>query len=73
MYAENEPAMKRNETVNDLPAELYKIEANGKFQIIVNTHGINSSSSKSKANKEDFVKLLKLKLSAKVMLTANIG
>ena len=73
MYAENEPAMKRNETVNDLPVELYKIEANGKFQIIVNTHCINSSSSKSKANKKDFVKLLKLKLSAKVMLTANIG
>ena len=32
MYAENEPAMKRNETVlNDLPGQLYKIEATGKI------------------------------------------
>ena len=31
MYAENEPAMKRNEAVlNDLPGELYTIEANDK-------------------------------------------
>ena len=32
MYAENEPAMKRNQAVlNDLPGELYAIEANDKF------------------------------------------
>ena len=32
MYAENEPAMKRNEAVlNDLPGQLYTIEANGKI------------------------------------------
>ena len=32
MYAENEPAMKRNESVlNELPGKLYTIEANGKI------------------------------------------
>ena len=32
MYAENEPPMKRNEAVlNDLPGQLYAIEANGKI------------------------------------------
>ena len=32
MYAENEPAMKRNEVVlNELPGELYIIEANDKI------------------------------------------
>ena len=39
MYAENETAMKKNESVlNELPGELYTIEANGKFHIIVNTY-----------------------------------
>ena len=38
MYAENECAMKNNDLVlNDLPGEVYKIEADEKFQIIVNT------------------------------------
>ena len=32
MYAENEPAMERNEAVlNDLPGEIYTIEANNKI------------------------------------------
>lgn len=30
MYAQNEPAMKRNETLNGLPGELYNIEVNYK-------------------------------------------
>ena len=40
MYAENEPAIKRNEAVlNELPGELYTIEANdNKFQKNVNAH-----------------------------------
>ena len=39
MYAENEPAMKRNDTVlNDLLDELYTIELMSKSQIIVDTH-----------------------------------
>ena len=38
MYAENEPAIKRNEALlNTLPAELYTIELMTKFQIIVYT------------------------------------
>ena len=32
MYAENEPAMKRNETfLNDLPGKLYTVEASDKI------------------------------------------
>ena len=32
MYAENDPAMKRNEAVlNELPGQLYTIEANDKI------------------------------------------
>ena len=39
IYAENKPAMKRNNAVlNDLPGELYTIEADDKFQITVITH-----------------------------------
>lgn len=38
MYAENEPAIKRNEALlNALPGELYTIELMTKFQIIVYT------------------------------------
>ena len=43
MYADNEPAMKRNEVVlNDLAGELYTIEADNN----------NLNCSKSKANKQ---------------------
>ena len=39
MYAENEPAMKRNDAVqNDLLDELYTIELMKKSQVIVNTY-----------------------------------
>ena len=43
MYAENEPAMKRNDAVqNDLFDELYTIELITKFQVIVNTYYLQS-------------------------------
>ena len=52
MYAVNEPAMNWNEAVlNDLPGELYTIKADDNIHIIVNTTGINSGCSESKANK----------------------
>ena len=38
MYAENEPVMKRNETVPiELPGERYTIEANDKIPVGINT------------------------------------
>ena len=64
MYAENEPAMKRNEDVlKDLP---YTLEASDKIPD-------NSCYSEPKANKRRrFTKLLKLKIDTKLMLTVNI-
>ena len=75
MYAENEPALKRNEAVlNELPGELYTIEANDKIPdnckyplaLIV------AAQNQNQANTGGLPKLLKLKIGAKVMLTVNI-
>ena len=75
MYAENEPAMKRNEVVlNELPGELYIIEANDKisdnckFPLAL----IQVAQNQKQANTGNLAKLLKLTISAKVMLTVNI-
>ena len=75
MYAENEPAMKRNEAVlNELPGEPYIIEAtdkisdNCKFSLAL----IQAAQNQKQANTGNLAKLLKLTISAKVMLTVNI-
>ena len=75
IYAESEPAMKRNEAVlNELPGELYIIEANDKisdnckFPLAL----IQAAQNQKQANTGNLAKLLKLTISAKVMLTVNI-
>ena len=75
MHAENEPAMKRNGTVlNDLPGELYLIEAsekipdNCKYSLVL----IQAAQNQKQTNTGGLAKLLKLKSGAKVMLTVNI-
>ena len=75
MYAGNEPAMKRNEAVlNDLPGELYITEANGKIPDNCKHPPalIQAVQNQKQTNTGGLVKLLKLKIGAKVMLTVNI-
>ena len=75
MYAENETAMKKNESVlNELPSELYTIEANSKF-----SHNckyllalIQAAKNQKQTNTGGLSKLLKLEIDAKIMLTVNI-
>ena len=75
MYAENESAMKRNESVlNELPGEHYTIEVNDKIpdnckyllELIQIAH------IQKQTNTGDLAKSLKLRIGAKVMLTVNI-
>ena len=75
MYAENEPAMERNEAVlNDLPGELYIVEAddkvpdNCKYPLAM----IEAAQNQKQTNTGGLVKLLRLKIGAKVMLTDNV-
>ena len=75
MYAENEPTMKRNQAVlNDLPGELYTIEANEKipdnckYPLVL----IQAVQNQKQTNRGGLAKLLKLKIGVKVMLTVNI-
>ena len=75
MYAENEPAMKRNQAVpNDLPGELCTTEANDKipdsikYPLVL----IQAVQNQKQTNRGGLAKLLKLKISVKVMLTVNI-
>ena len=71
MYAENGPAMKRNEAV---PGELYTIEPNDKnsdnckqpLALMKATHN------EKQRNTEDLATFWKMKIGAKVMLTVNI-
>ena len=75
MYAENEQAMKRNEAVlNDLPGELYTIEANDKIPDNSKYPSpLNQAAQNQKqTNTGGLAKWLKLKIGAKVMLTVNI-
>ena len=75
MYAENEPAMKRNEAVlNQLPGELYITEANDKipdnckYPLAL----IQAAQNQKQTNTGGLTKMLKLKIGVKVMLTVNM-
>ena len=75
MFAENEPAMKRNKAVlNKLSGKTYTIEAN--YKIPENrkyTLGLKIVAQNQKqTNTGGLAMLLKLKIGAKVMLTVNI-
>ena len=75
MYTENEPAMKRNEAVlNELPRELYTIEANDKIRDYCNypLALIKTAQNQKQTNTGGLTKLLKSKTGAKVILTINI-
>ena len=64
MNTENERDMKRNYVVlNDLPGELYTIE----------TERITDNRKYPLATMQGLAKLLKMKIGAKVMLTANLN
>ena len=76
MYAENEPAMKRNDAVlNDLPYKLYtkdpheKIPDNCKYPFAT----IQATHNQKQTNTRGLAKLLKLKIGDKVMLTINLN
>ena len=65
MNTENERAMKRNCVVlNDLPGELYTIETDER---------ITDNRKYPLATMQGLAKLLKMKIGAKVMLTANLN
>ena len=74
MYAENEPAMKRNEAVlNDLPGQLYTIEANNKIQQNIKIFKyFDNCKYQKQTNTGGLAKLLKLKIDAKAMLIINM-
>ena len=75
MYAQNEPAMKRNESVlNELPGKLYTIEANGKIpgNFKCPLELIQAAQNQKQTKTGGLAKLLKLKAGAKVILTVNI-
>ena len=74
MYAENEPAMKRNEAVlNDLPGQLYTIEANNKIQQNIKIFKyFDNCKYQKQTNTGGLAKLLKLKIGAKAMLIINM-
>ena len=68
MYAENEPAMKRNKAVlNELPGELYVIEVNDKIQDNCKypLALIQAAQNQKQTNTGGLAKLLKLKIGAK--------
>ena len=74
MYADHEPAMKRNDTVpNDLSVELWtkeaddKIPDNCKYPLAT----IPAAQNQKQTNTGGLAKLLKLKIGAKVMITVN--
>ena len=74
MYAENEPAMKRNDVLNDVPGELYTIEADDKIPdnckyTLTTIHAIQDQ---KQTNIGGLARLVKLKIGAKVMLTVNL-
>ena len=75
MYAENEPAMKRNDVaLNDVPGELYTIEADDKIPdnckyTLTTIHAIQDQ---KQTNIGGLARLLKLKIGAKLMLTVNL-
>ena len=75
MYAKSEPAMKRsNAVLNNLPNELYtmevgdKISGNCKYPLSI----IQAAQNQRQRNTRSLVKLLKLKIAAKLILTVNL-
>ena len=75
MYAENEPALKRNKAVlNELPGEPYIIEAkdkipdNCKYPVVL----IQAAQNQKQTNRRGLTKFRKLKTRSKVMLRFNI-
>ena len=75
MYAENEPAMKRNNAaLNGLPGELCTIETdekipgNCKYTLATS----QAAQNQKQTNTGGLAKFLKLKIGAKVMLTVNL-
>ena len=75
MYAENEPALKRNEAVlNELPGEPYiteakdKIPDNCKYPVAL----IQAAQNQKQTNTRGLTKFRKLKTRSKVMLRVNI-
>ena len=75
MYAENEPAIGRNEAVlNSVPSEVYIIEADNKIPNICKypIAMILAAQNQNQINTGGLAKLLKLKIGAKVMLTVNV-
>ena len=75
MYAENEPAKKRNDAViNDLLRELYAIEAHEKIPGIskYSFTTIQVAQNQNQTNTGDLAELLKLTIVEKVMLTVTL-
>ena len=75
MYAENETTLDKGEALlNDLPGELYTIKAddkvpdNCKYPLAI----IEAAQNQKQTNTWGLAKLVKLKISAKVMLTVNV-
>ena len=68
MYAENEPAMKRNDVaLNDVPGELYTIEADDKIpdSCKYSLATIQAAQNQKQTNTGGLAKSLKLKIGAK--------
>ena len=75
MYAENEPAIERNEAIlNDLPGELYIVQADDKVSDNCKCllAMIEAAQNQKQTNTGGLAKLLELKIGAKVMLTVNV-
>ena len=75
MYGENEPAIRRKETVlNNLLGELYTIEADDKIPDNCNNSlaMIEAAPNQKQTNTGGLAKLLKWEIGAKVMLTVNV-
>ena len=75
MYAENEPAIGRNEAaLNNLPGELYTIEADNKIpdNCKYPLAKILAAQNLKQTNTGGLAKLIKLKIGAKVKLTVNV-
>ena len=75
MYVENEPAIGRNEAIsNNLPGKHYTIEADNKMpdNCKYPLEMILVAQNQKQINTGGLVKLLKLKIGARVMLTVNV-
>ena len=72
VYPENEHDIKRNEAVlNDLPGERHTIEPNDKIRHKYPLAAIQAAQNQQNTNIGGLVKLFKIKIGAKIMLTVN--